>query len=425
MLKSYFDKFNLVNFFILVFLFLFIFTPRLYMPFSMVHILTTISLYYLLTKYRKSFLGIMNSSKLSFFLILHCFLIAYTFAISLPSGDFSTTYWATTTIFEVLPCAIFISILCINRNYDLNRFYDIILAVGMLQVVCVVLSMISPDLRDWMIESSGSPNLLDLYEQVNIFRMYGLAAGYTFSMPLFLGLCVIISFVLGVFKSYKYYFLIPFYLFSIAVNARIALISIFIVSFVTFFVKFKTNPYKQIFNILLISLLVLIVVKIVGYEAEKSSSKNSWVWFNSGIQEVTGSYDSESGGNLYYLTDTMWFMPKGLDILLGSGENVYDRSYESSDIGYVVNLHYGGVVLSILLYLPYLWLLMKYNSANLLEKIINLSVVFYLLIANAKGNVFMPNEVIKGVLILLVFSITAEHLQMKRAREVLAGPCAT
>jgi hypothetical protein len=413
MRNSFLKKRDLMMLFILFFLFLFIFTPRLYMPFSVVHILTIISLYYLITKRRKFFIGIVNSPKLRVFLILHCFLIIYTFAINfLSTKDFSATYWAASTVLEVLPCSIFISILCITQNYDINKFYNIILTVGMLQVACVILSMIFPGLRNWMIESSGSPDLMALYGNIGMFRIYGLATGYTFTMPLYLGLCVILSFVLGMFRSYRYYFLIPFYLVSIAVNARIAITSLFIVSILTLVVKFRSNPFKQILNIILLVFFIIIVVQIVDYQAVKSSSLNGWVWFNSGIKEITNYYHGEVGGNLAYLTDSMWFMPRGINLLLGSGENA-----AGSDIGYVINLHYGGLVLSILLYLPYLWILMKYSSANQIEKIINLSIIVYLFIANAKGNLFMPNEVIKGVLILIVFSITTAYLQMHRLKQ--------
>jgi hypothetical protein len=293
----------------------------------------------------------------------------------------------------------------------------------MLQVGFVVLAMLFPELRDWIIKGAG-PDLVELYGNIGIFRLYGLSSGYTFSMPLFQGLCVIISFALGAFRSSRYYFLIPFYLFSIAVNARIAIISIFIVSFITFFFKFKTHPFKQIFSIIFISLLVLLVVQIVQYEAENSSSLNSWVWFNSGIKEIISFIGGEPIGNLSYLTDTMWFMPEGIDLFLGSGKKAFG-SYRSSDIGYVVNLHYGGVIYSMLLYIPYLWLLMKYSRANLIEKTINVSVLFYLFIANAKGNIFTPNEFIKGVLILIVFSITARQFQMKRSREASTRSCTT
>lgn len=425
MLNSYLKKLSLVNIFILFYLFIFIFTPRLYMPFSIVHIFTIISLFYLLTEYREIFFVIVNSSKLRVFLVLHCFLIIYTLIINIStSGDFSTTYWAAHTIFEVLPCAIFISILCINRNYDLNRFYDTILVIGMLQVGFVVLSILFPELRNWIIEGTdpdqGRKDLKALYDAVGLLRMNGLATGYFYSMPLFQGLCVIIAFVLGESRSSRYYFLIPFYLFSIAVNARIGLVSILIVPFITFFLKFKNRLFKKIVFMIFLSLLSLLVVQVIKYKAENSSSFDNWVWVNSGIKEITSFYHGELGENMYNLSRTS-IMPEGVELFIGSGEE-QPRGKES-DIGYISNLHYGGVIYSMLLYIPYLWLIMKYNSANLIEKTINVSIIFYLLIANVKGNVFNPNEVIKGILILIVFSITAAHLQMKRTREVSAGSC--
>ncbi len=419
MFKSYLNSMNLTNISILTFIFLFIFTPRFYLPFSVIHLFTIISLYFLLTKYSNTFYFVMILSEIRVFLMLHLALISYTLFINyLSSGDFSSTYWATSTILEVLPCSLFLSILCIKNNFDRYKFYDFILIVGVLQVICVVLAFIFPELRNWMIESSGSPDLLDLYEQIGIFRLYGLTTGYTFSMPLYLGLCVIISYVLGAYRSYKYFLLIPFYIFAIAVNARIALVSLFIAMASVFYLKFKLNPYKQLATVISIIITVFIFAQIVEYEASISSTRNGWVWFFSGIQEVTSLFSGELiEGGLSDLTGKMWFMPQGIDILIGSGENVFGGINRSSDIGYVVNLHYGGLVLSVLLYLPYFWLIIESCRSDIIEKNIHISIALLLVIANFKGNLFMPNEVIKGVLLLIVFSITYTHHQLRKTRK--------
>jgi hypothetical protein len=371
------------------------------MPFSFVHIFAIISLFFLFTKYRKIFTIIVRSPALIYFILVQCYLLIYNLCVCLfLSNDIDKAYWSFHLVFEILPCLIFVSIIFIKKGYDLYEIYNIILIVGLLQAGCVFSAMIFPDIRSWMIDSSGSPALKDLYGIVGLFRMYGLSGGYTYTMPLYLGFCVIISFALGAFKSYKYYYLIPFYLISIVVNARIALISILIVSVVIFFLRFRKEFLVSIISLSFLSLLIILIIQFVGKQAENSLSVDAWVWINSGVQEVLDYYNGEATGNLSYLTDSMWSMPKGIDVLIGNGTRPVD-----SDIGYVIDMYYGGLVYSILLYVPYIFMLAKNNFNNVVEKTINLSVIFYLLMINVKGEGFYPNDLIKGVLLVIIFSI--------------------
>jgi len=99
----------------------------------------------------------------------------------------------------------------------------------MVQVGFVFISILFPEFRDWALINSETDQWDDIYDIINLYRRYGFAGGFTFSMPLYQGLCVIIASALGAFKSSKYYLLVPFFLFSIVINARIALISTIIV----------------------------------------------------------------------------------------------------------------------------------------------------------------------------------------------------
>lgn len=389
------------------FLFLFIFTPLVILPFNIMHILTIISFFFLLTKYQKRFFQILKSRELFIFMTLTFFITSYSFSLNpLSAKNYGITYYYAATILELLPCSIFVSFILLDHGIDLNKFYDIILLVGILQVVCVVLTMISPELREQVILSAGDEGLQDTAESYQLARIYGLARSYTFAMPLFQGLCIIIAFILGAYKSSKYYLLIPFFIVSIAVNARIAFVCLLIAPCVVFFFRFRKQPIKQALSILLILASLFIMVKFIEYMAEGSSAYDTWFWLNRGIEELINFKEGEATGNLAALTDTMWFMPKGIYALIfGTGESVFGRGLMASDIGYVVNLYYGGFIFSGLLYLAYFILFINYYSNNIIEKNISVSIILYLFIANLKGNVFRPNEIINGVLLLIVFSI--------------------
>ena len=108
-----------------------------------------------------------------------------------------------------------------------------------------------------------------------------------------------------------------------------------------------------------------------------------------------------------------------MDFLFGTGQNIFGREGDSSDIGYVINLYYGGLIFSLLLYLAYFILIMAfYKGGSVVEKNISICLLVYLAIANVKGNVFIPSELINGIVLLIVFSIISKSYKLKSASRV-------
>jgi hypothetical protein len=403
---------SIINGFMYCYTFLFIFTPAALYPFANTHLLTVIALSLLCTKYLKSFLTIINLPELRVFIGLQFIIIIYTVIqdtfTSFTSPyyfKYGTAYMSAITIFEVLPCAIFISLFYLTRKNNIINLCNMLLVIGVMQVICVILTLLLPEFRNWTIASFERQYFNDALEMMNAYRMFGLAKGYTFTMPLYQGICVIIAYVLGTYVSAKYYYLIPFYLLSIAVNARVAFISIVIAPIVIFVLQFKRQFLKETYKILIISSIVAGSVLLVKYNAENSSSLNAWVWLYSGFEEIVKLKGGEATGNMESLADTMWFKPGGVDLLFGTGEFVFGRTDQSSDIGYVINLYYGGIVFSLLLYASYTILIMKCIGESLIETSIKYILIIYMYFANLKGNVFTPHDLTNGVIIFSLFTL--------------------
>ena len=370
--------------------------------------------------YQRIFLKIVRSHELVIFIAFQISMIAYTsilefFAHTVAIDNpfytrFGATFISISTLIQVLPCAIFAAIFLYKQKVDLIQFLNRILIVGLLQVACVIVTMLFPEMRSWALADSGNQGFNDIFDGMGMFRMFGLAAGYTFAMPLFQGVCVIISYVLGCYRSSKYFLLIPFYLISIAVNARIGLISLVIPPLVILILQYKDHVFKQSFRIFFIVIFIIFCAQIVKYNAEMSSSKNTWVWLYTGIDEVISFEAGETKGNLAYLTDSMWFMPEGINILFGTGVNVFGDSNRSSDIGYVINLIYGGLVFSFLLYASYILLILQCFGKTMIEKSLKYSILVYLLIANLKGNAFSPHDLTFGIFTMGLFCLLSNKL---------------
>lgn len=410
MLTNNISKSGLIKVLMYCYAFLVIFTPPALYPLANLHLLAIVALYFLLTKYSNEFSAIIRFPELKIFTSLHVVIIIYSI-IQDTFTSFTSQYYSKygtaivsfITIAEILPCAIFISIYFLRQKTKITDVANVILAVGVLQMLCVILTLLLPDFRNWTIASFTSQDVSGAYEMMNKYRMFGLAKGYTFSMPLFLGLCVIIAYILGTYTSSKYFYLIPFYLASIAINARTALISLLIAPAVIFALQIRKNILKEACKLLFICLIIGCVVLIIKYNADNSSTFNAWVWLNSGIEEIVSLKGGEATGNLESLTDVMWFMPKGTDILFGTGEFVFGRGYQSSDIGYVINLNYGGIFMSLVLYSSYLIFIWQSIGKSPIENALKYTICIYLLFTNLKGNVFTPHDLTIGVIIIAVY----------------------
>ena len=409
------------NIFVAAFIFIYIFVPLVLLPFNVMHILAAISLLFLCTRYQEKLPEILSNRVLRVFLVLHFAMGIYVFLLSaLTSGDFSALYYALVTVFEILPCAIFISVVLLDRRIDLSQFYDIILGVGLMQVLLVALTWLMPGLREWVISSSGSAGLEEVYQVVREYRIYGIARSYTFAMPLFQGVCIIIALTLGAYRSPKYYLLVPFFFISIVLNARIGLIALFVGPAVIMCFKFWKTPLRQVLNLLVFGVVLYLGILFIQYKSEDGSSLGSvFDWLNTGVEEVTSLLiEKEARGNLEVLK-SMWILPSGMDFLFGTGQNIFGREGDSSDIGYVINLYYGGLIFSLLLYLAYFILIMAfYKGGSVVEKNISICLLVYLAIANVKGNVFIPSELINGIVLLIVFSIISNSYKLKSASRV-------
>jgi uncharacterized membrane protein len=163
--------------------------------------------------------------------------------------------------------------------------------------------------------------------------------------------------------------------------------------------------------VVLLSLIAFFAVLQIESIAESNSEMALWAtWVSKGTDEVVDYITTgEESGNIA-VANSMWFAPKGIELIFGTGENVFGRTNNGSDLGYVVNLYYGGIIFSIALYFAYVFLIMQAAGKDIVERIVLVSLVVFLLFANIKGNVFRPNEIINGSILLVVFSMALRKL---------------
>jgi hypothetical protein len=252
------------SFLIVIFAFLYVFMPIAIIPFNVIHILAGISYIFLFTVYSNQCLSILRSKELKYFLILQTILVIYTILMFLIcSGDSSYTYYSLSLILEILPCAILIAIVLSSRIIQFDEIYNILLLLGFIQAIFAIMTYVLPEFRTLIMNAySQKAELFEVFDFVQTHRMFGVARGYTFSMPIYQGACIIIAYILGVTRSAKYFILIPFYLISIVLNARFALIALFIAPLVIVFFGRNIKLKGRLFSLLFISIIVISFIQI-------------------------------------------------------------------------------------------------------------------------------------------------------------------
>ena len=86
-------------------------------------------------------------------------------------------------------------------------------------------------------------------------------------------------------------------------------------------------------------------------------------------------------------------------MIFGTGKDIYRATVHRSDIGYVQQIYFGGLVYLCLLLFAYYLIIKKYFRA-IRNKNIVIAIVLVILIANYKGNALSSNEFVRFVVLV-------------------------
>lgn len=132
-------------------------------------------------------------------------------------------------------------------------------------------------------------------------------------------------------------------------------------------------------------------------------------WVSNGVDDLLAFLNGQDNGtdSVSKLTNTMWFLPESLFLLFGTGHTVYEATgYSHSDIGYVNDLWLGGLIGSLLLYIPFIYMFLKAfrSKYHQLDRILVVFLLLSFFIANIK-TVIISYNVGTSVTMLLVFFV--------------------
>lgn len=386
--------------YIVIFSFLAIYQPPI-LSVNILNFLFIISIIHILFNLKKFIKFSKNNFKVKNILLLMIIGIYSLCIHSFIKNDLLLLYSNLILPLENIWLAIYIFFYIKNHGYSRNEIVMMLFIIVFIQAMTSLLMFCIPQFQKWFIticiRNGFSKKIIQLIEN---HRFYGFSSDLTFIMPI---VQVISAFIIlndlsfdNCFKNKKINCVlktlsIVIIFFSAIINARISILIIII-----YLLIYLINNWSNIKNNntlkkkLLVTVFVVIVItlSLITVNNIWHIASLNWIFkFFTDIFDLFAKKDI-SNNTFYYLFSGIK-VPNGINLIFGKGVNAFTNMECRSDIGYIINLWYGGLFYCIILYyLTFKFFLkdfLKFKKNDLLN--IFLLIVFF--VSNIKGNVFM------------------------------------
>ena len=433
---------NFKYLFLIACLFVFIYSPPLaYIPLSLIKWLSIISIASLLLYFKKATLSVLKYKYVAYGLTLLCLAIFYAFIQDYVIGSGSSLgesnfYKQTLVLIEVFPIALFLNFY--SRKYlkfSLNDLLYSLIVIGIIQSLLCLIMFLIPGIKfiifnSILAQQVRTEKLLEAGYYGN-FRGFGISIGYLFSFPVFQGLLIAFIFFLCLNNFKKYYYTlisIPLLFLSIILNARVGLVPIIVFFGVAFIVYLKNIRISAITQFVLISGVLIISVYAffsMTYQSTELANNVDWILKsytqNKAFLEGTGDQ-----GTLAILLDSHIHFPKDFNgNLFGEGLYLFGEKQTSgslrSDIGYILNLYFGGYVYSFLVYSSFcvlFWGALRLQK-TMIARILIYFLLVVMLVVHLKGDVFWSNPAYRAAYLITLFPVVDRYIYRQEQRALL------
>jgi len=371
--------------FLFVALYIYLYNPIFkILGFGSIKLLLFIAVIYILLRDKIGFI-VKKFSKEIFFTFL---LILYNLIRAAFGGKDSliTSYVHIVWFLEgfIIPIFIFFTFKDYFFKYDFKKIF---ISIGFIASLITFFLILNPEInaniRDNVIVDS-----LDLFSDKWTFRGFTIAEssafGYGITQGLILGFCI---FQLQ--KNYLYFIPIIFLFISIIFNARIGMASV-VIALILFLTSKRISFSSVIF------LVFTIFVWFWVFTSSSFSSQNATTleW---GLSFFSDTFDFMKGNvqdsNYNVLFGEMMFIPdNAIDLIFGTGQNIFLKGEKTTDVGYVLQIYQGGLFYLTLMIL-FLIYMFRRCLKNSIDKYLPVLFVLTILIVNIKGNaLFMSHS---------------------------------
>jgi hypothetical protein len=386
------------NLFVILFMYIFIYTPPLKgLPFPSSLILLPIIYMYIGLNWNFFFKFL---QRIKFELLILFLLLVYVFVLDLSAKQNVYFTHLMYYIFEIIP-GCYVIVHYFIRHYKEENFYNLIIKLGFIAATVSLLAFIFPTIKDFLnsIQKMSELTIVDLR------RNNGFSTGLLFAYSIGQGIIAVLCLEMSK-KSYLY--LIPFIiiLISIMINARIGFVPIFIyVVYIIFKLKVK-NIFFVVFFIIFLFIankngLFTPIQEVIDWNL------SMFYDISSGLFGTTNIYSQYDYTWLDFIKDNFLVFPKSFfGWIFGEQRLVFTDPVKNSDIGYINDLIYGGLVLVIMISIYYIkiaYSFFKLKAGN--SHLFGFLILFTYLITNLKGEFFRPNPANRILLLIYIYYI--------------------
>lgn len=389
------------NLLMIILTYLFIFNPPFaFMPVSVLKMLYVLALPFLFIKsYAKRFYRVFQKPILYMLL-----LIFYSFFIKLIFS--SKANFATANLFLLVE-SLFMA-------YVLARFYvryyrekaelwllGVLLLAAFISFYLILNVETNIYVRNSLLITTDLDNTSDL-----LFRSFGISDSLIFTYPVVLGLGVCIA--LKQAELHKWYYLVAFLLLIVIFfNARLGVVPI-----VLFYI-YQIVKKRSLFKILAQFTLLIVLFMLIASSDLAKEYEQTIAWVTDGFTEISNllqGEENEKTGNTDVLKTMIFFPGDIVGWLIGTGNDVFLAS-RHSDIGYILQLHYGGILYVLLCFLvPFSFyrLASKMNCSN---PWFNFVFIGTFISCSIKGYFFFTNPATRFFFLLLFVYVLLDRQQ--------------
>lgn len=294
---------------------------------------------------------------------------------------------------------------CKKKGFCQKQMIYALIYLAILQAYISVLMIFSPTVKDfittYIISFTGNSKLAA--DSLLNTRVFGIASEYLFAMPIFQSMmaCVYVS----VHKKKSFFFYIN--MFCLICSAIFcARTSIFV--FVGYLIYYNAKNIKTHFFSTFFYVTVIAIAS--WYAFHYLLSVDNILAIKHFNKAFTGEYDLST-----FVDHHLFFPDDIVTWIMGDGTyKLFAR--RNSDLGYVNDIFYGGLVF-LLLEMSSLYILYKRSlKANVLTNVLPFMFLI-LLVLHYKGNTYSANNFMKGIFLLyyITFFVKDNYIIAKRS----------
>ncbi len=397
---------SIVRFVFLVFwAFLMIYQPP--MPVSLIHMMTGVSLLYVVLFDRKKIKE--NLNLWVAFLVMFLFLGFIILISGYPISNASHLFWLFMCI---LPSAAVFSSVAEKGEKSLDYLFHILLVASLIQATIAFMCLLYSPIQEIIFEYMVKNNLYTAdHLEIWGYRIYGYGTSLMYAIPIVQGVIAAWSTIYSITNGKIRYFVFGvLILYSSVINAKIALPVFLVVLLLFFLFNLKTVGKRAIKIALIIVIFVYASSFVIDYLQQINPELYEWISIVFDTEQIREFYIE------YYTMLQRWELPRGLDILFGTGAPRTSYGVDV-DMGIVNDIWLGGLLYFAftLAVVAYLAKRVSKNSyiPEIWRKFMPITFVAVFLLSDIKGSVFSYSAVMAFFMIIALYGSSKKDESIK------------